>query len=28
VRTAYLGGQIIHESPKLATPPGGVAAAR
>jgi hypothetical protein len=28
VRTAYLGGQIIHESPKLATPPAGVAAAR
>jgi MFS superfamily sulfate permease-like transporter len=22
VRTAYLGGQIIHDSPKLATPPG------
>ncbi len=24
VRTAYLGGQIVHESPKLATPPAGV----
>lgn len=24
VRTAYLGGQIVHDSPKLATPPTGV----
>ncbi|MFL5616385.1 MAG: hypothetical protein ACJ796_22150 [Gemmatimonadaceae bacterium] len=24
VRTAYLGGQIVHDSPKLATPPAGV----
>lgn len=24
VRTAYLGGKIIHESPKLETPPPGV----
>lgn len=24
VRTAYLGGKIVHESPKLATPPAGV----
>jgi hypothetical protein len=24
VRTAYLGGQIVHESPKLASPPPGV----
>jgi hypothetical protein len=23
-RTAYLGGQIVHDSPKLATPPAGV----
>ena len=23
IRTAYLGGQIVHESPKLATPPAG-----
>jgi hypothetical protein len=22
-RTAYLGGQIVHESPKLQTPPAG-----
>jgi hypothetical protein len=26
-RTAYLGGKIIHESPKLATPPAGVSPA-
>jgi formate hydrogenlyase subunit 3/multisubunit Na+/H+ antiporter MnhD subunit len=24
IRTAYLGGQIVHESPRLATPPAGV----
>ena len=24
VRTAYLGGQIVHDSPKLATPPSAV----
>jgi len=24
VRTAYLGGEIVHDSPKLATPPAGV----
>jgi hypothetical protein len=23
IRTAYLGGQIIHESPKLQNPPAG-----
>ena len=23
IRTAYLGGQIVHESPKLSTPPAG-----
>lgn len=26
-RTAYLGGQIVHDSPKLRTPPPGVRAA-
>jgi hypothetical protein len=26
VRTAYLGGKIVHESPKLETPPPGMAA--
>ena len=24
IRTAYLGGKIVHESPKLVTPPAGV----
>ena len=25
IRTAYLGGKIVHDSPKLATPPSGTA---
>ena len=25
IRTAYLGGKIVHDSPKLATPPSGAA---
>src|SRR5215471_17584871 len=27
IRTAYLGGKIVHESPKLETPPAGMTAA-
>ena len=23
IRTAYLGGEIVHDSPKLANPPAG-----
>ena len=28
IRTAYLGGKIVHESPKLAAPPASVAPTR